>query len=94
MTAKEKFEEYTKEPKWRGKIFTKDEMTCFLDGLKAGGVHWHDLKENPDDLPKNGQEVWVQFDDGEGTTVYFFGFFTPKIVAWCEKPEWKSRRRE
>ena len=31
-----KFEEYKKLPKWNGKIFTKDEATCFNDGFEAG----------------------------------------------------------
>jgi len=93
MTAKEKFEEYTKDPKWRGKIFTKDEMICFLDGLKAGGVYWHDLTENPNDLPRHGQKVWIQYSDGDGTDLYFFGSFTPYVVAWCEVPKWEGRRK-
>ena len=93
MTAKEKFEEYTKDPKWRGKIFTKDEKTCFLEGFKAGGVHWHDLTENPDDLPEIGQEVWLQFSDGKGMDLCYLGCFSPEIVAWCEIPIWEGRRR-
>ena len=30
------FEEYKKLPKWKGKIFMKDEETCFKDGLEFG----------------------------------------------------------
>ena len=28
--------EYKKQPKWKGKIFMKDEEICFLDGLEIG----------------------------------------------------------
>ena len=30
------FEKYKKLPKWKGKIFMKDEETCFKDGAKVG----------------------------------------------------------
>ena len=59
MTDKEMAEEslisYRKEPKWAGKVFMRDENTCykdgFLAGLKAGRPKWHKLdwkKDFPD----------------------------------------------
>lgn len=30
------FEEYKKLPKWKGKIFMKDEETCYKDGAEFG----------------------------------------------------------
>lgn len=32
------FEEYKNLPKWKGKIFMKDEITCFNDGFEAGAI--------------------------------------------------------
>lgn len=29
-------EEYKNQPKWKGKIFMKDEETCFKDGMEFG----------------------------------------------------------
>lgn len=29
-------EEYKNQPKWKGKIFMKDEETCFKDGVEFG----------------------------------------------------------
>ena len=54
--ADESLISYRKEPKWAGKIFMQDENTCykdgFLAGLKAGRPQWHDLRKDPNDLPK------------------------------------------
>ena len=38
------FEKYKKLPKWKGKIFMKDEETCFKDGAEFGynkANEWH-----------------------------------------------------
>ena len=47
--AEESLINYRKEPKWAGKMFMKDENTCykdgFLAGLKAGRPQWHKLSE-------------------------------------------------
>lgn len=33
-TVETKLKEYMKDPKWKGKIFMKDELTCYEDGFK------------------------------------------------------------
>lgn len=43
------FEEYKMLPKWKGKIFMKDEETCFNDGFEAGAK---ELQEENDKLKK------------------------------------------
>ena len=43
--------EYKNRPKWKGKIFMKDEETCFKDGLELGynkANEWH--KQEVDDI--------------------------------------------
>lgn len=88
------FEEYKKLPKWKGKIFMKDEETCFNDGFEAGakenGLQWHDLRKNPEDLPKIGQKVWIDCSNGDNGDWLFFKDFPVKTIAWCEIPQFKG----
>ena len=52
--AEESLINYRKEPKWTGKLFMRDEDTCykdgFLAGLKAGSPQWHKVADG--DLPE------------------------------------------
>ncbi len=67
---------------------------AFLAGLKAK-TQWHDLRDNPKDLPEDGDNVlcWLK-DDGCETGYYEaedFTFFAPGIdfsdvIAWCDLP--------
>ena len=65
----------------------------FLAGLKAGRPQWHDLRENPNDLPKEGMEVLN--DDGvevvriNGHWRYVYGDEwedDAHLDYWCEIP--------
>ena len=70
----------------------------FLEGLKAGRPQWHDLRENPNDLPKNRRNVWITYINGynqKETTEASFrykywvisGHKTEcEVIAWCELP--------
>ena len=52
-------EEYKNQPKWKGKIFMKDEETCFKDGLELGynkANEWH--KQDIDDIYDFIAEDW------------------------------------
>lgn len=74
----------------------------FLAGLKAGRPQWHDLRENPNDLPPRmglgSEEVYVQYDT-KGVTDFACYRFDKNIwerseddeqavgvIAWCEIP--------
>jgi hypothetical protein len=61
----------------------------FLAGLVAGRAEWHDLRKNPDDLPKGEGLFAVYWSLGkiDGYTV-INGFKNPHkdIVAWYEIP--------
>ena len=51
--------EYKNHPKWKGKIFMKDEETCFKDGLELGynkANEWH--KQDIDDIYDFITEDW------------------------------------
>ena len=73
-------------------------VTAFLAGLKAGRPQWHDLRKDPNDLPKNRRNVWITYINGynqrENTEASFrykywviSGHRTGcEVVAWCEEP--------
>ena len=76
---------------------SEDEVKqAFLAGLKAGRPQWHDLRENPNDLPKDKHNVWCKCLDecGEGWydketdtwTLIYKDYHVRCIEAWCELP--------
>lgn len=83
---------------WRNDY--KARKQSFRDGAKWGTEHaieWHDLRKNPDDLPKEKGTYWVYcyslgyeklcymavpYDVGWGTL--------DKVIAWCELPKFKE----
>lgn len=70
----------------------------FLDGLKAGRPQWHNLRENPNDLPEpymsvinqNGRnvlydyihKVW-RYDDANE-------YICDTPIVWCEVPTYSE----
>lgn len=66
-----------------------------LAGLKAGRPKWHDLRKDPNDLPKVNQKVLLQIKD-EGRPIidfytrYGVWNFTNEYeaIAWCEIPKY------
>ena len=74
---------------------------AFIAGLEAGRPKRHDLRKNPDDLPKDNDEklcfygkgkVVARYDSKYGCwETYFNGFETvipsSVIIAWCEIPK-------
>lgn len=68
---------------------------AFLAGLKAGRPKWHDLRKDPNDLPKVNQKVLLQIKD-EGRPIidfytrYGVWNFTNEYeaIAWCEIPKY------
>ena len=49
--------------------FPKHFETTFLAGLKAGRPQWHDLRKDPNDLPKEDVYVYLWFKGQEYPTV-------------------------
>ena len=72
----------------------------FLAGLKAGRPQWHDLRKDPNDLPKHSVRVLVLLEDKlyEISSIsadnrwvctdYYTG--EDKVIAWCEIPQFKE----
>lgn len=69
-----------------------DLKRAFLAGLKAGRPQWHDLRENPNDLPEDTYDVL----DQAGYKVHYNFFqnvwvnekdeIDEHVIAWCEIP--------
>lgn len=71
----------------------KDEFDAYIIGAKENGLKWHDLRENPDDLPNDCYNVL----DQSGSMVYYdFDKYTwrdastshkaTNVFAWSEIP--------
>ena len=75
---------------------------AYIAGAKENGVVWHDLRKNPDDLPKdirevldqNGDKCWY---DTPHTNRWkrFLNYqgkdvaFANDVIAWCEIPKFE-----
>lgn len=76
---------------------------CYLAGLKAGRVQWHDLQKNPNDYPKDDDEKLCLYKKGKviaryngeyncwGICFNNLGAIVPlsAIIAWCELPKFE-----
>ena len=100
MTDEEMAEEYLKKHNYTGGYigyfasgYCKQ---AFLAGLKVGRPQWHDLRKDPNDLPKHSVRVLVLLEDKlyEISSIsadnrwvctdYYTG--EDKVIAWCEIP--------
>ena len=108
MTDEEKAEEFAKGKAYEHYHFLFEEndgspvdfaKLCYLDGLTEGKPKWHDLRKNPDDLPKDNREClcfasncyFVGYYDEEYDQEWHFDeFCTDKIDAWCELPKFEE----
>ena len=99
MKDEEMAEEYAKplDVKYGGSFVrtTEEVKQAFLAGLKAR-LQWHDLRENPNDLPpkmvsNHNFSIEVLSDRGEIVCYNFhycewFYWRRGKPIAWCEIP--------
>ena len=96
MTDEELTKEYLKDDsKWliedaEGNLIniTKKVEEAFLAGLQADRPKWHDLQQDPNDLPDNLRYVWTNVGAGyfDGDSWWEDGRLRG-VVAWCE-PKW------
>ena len=65
---------------------------AYLDGLKEGKPKWHDLRKDPNDLPKHSGEYWCRWGDGTYSSGYYFDHngFGSYVLAWCEFPKFEE----
>ena len=105
MTEKEKAEEYANNE--INKIFVDESEEVYvrastlkqiiknshLKGLAEGRKEkWHDLRKNPNDLPKENGEYWCKWEDGSYSTGHYFqdNGFGDYVIAWCEIPKFEE----
>ena len=71
-------------------------IRIFLGGLKAGRPQWHDLRKDPNDLPKEDCEI-ITLHENENKNIQKWknGNWTNAIVisviAWCEIPTFTDK---
>ena len=77
MTDEEKAEEFANgyatpdlEASFRAHIFEASKEG-FLAGLKAGRPQWHDLRKDPNDLPKDDENFICMLENGYKIECYY-----------------------
>ena len=80
-----------------------DIQEAYLAGLKVGRPQWHDLRKDPNDLPKDNDEKLCFYEKGKVVARYdseyscwetcFNNLETiiplSVIIAWCELPKFE-----
>ena len=74
----------------------EEEYQLYLAGLLEGQPKWHDLRKDPNDLPKKNKSYWV-YMDCQGNKVYrsivwqgCWCGWNGVALAWCEEPQFKE----
>ena len=72
----------------------------YIDSAKENGIVWHDLREDPNDLPRERTSKFsidVMTDMGEGYILYESGCWhiwkyngTVPVSRWCEISQFKE----
>lgn len=97
MTLEQKAEEYAINMWGNDEAFIDERNNCkqdYIAGAKENGVIWHNLRKDPNDLPKGHRVVLNQvgmatnYDPKRG----FLGFEGAGIIAWCEIPLFKESK--
>ena len=77
---------------------------AYIAGAKETGVIWHDLRRNPNDLPKR----WGEYLTNIGVLVFdtsisvkwctllceacdYYEEVSNEVVAWCELPKFETK---
>ena len=69
----------------------------YIDSAKENGIQWHDLRKDPNDLPKDNNVKRCYVGNGEYQNLRYSKcrwYYSDKgglsfirdIIAWCEKP--------
>lgn len=74
---------------------------AYIAGATENGIQWHDLRKNPNDLPKEDKKYFVYTNLGNYyftrfRKTYWIGVTTNEfvsnnaVIAWCEIPQFKE----
>ena len=74
---------------------------AYIAGATENGIQWHDLRKDPNDLPKHNDYVLVAYEyddktysdryiDGDWESDYKDPYCSPRVIAWVEKPQFKE----
>lgn len=69
---------------------------AFETSATENGIQWHDLRKDPNDLPKDCYDVLdeagykVFYHHKEGVWKNASGSKIVKVIAWCEIPQFKE----
>lgn len=105
MTLEEKARE-SAESKGFGLGCTVSQTDCYvqgyINGAKENGTQWHDLRKDPNDLPKEYDTVLVCTEDIDLHKLVLIcnyhydkwwfadGETAEDVIAWCEIPQFKE----
>lgn len=97
--AEEKYQEHiNKEDCYVSKSEEEIYTDGFFDGLAEGKPKWHDLRKNPDDLPKGDEDCLCLVSEcyfvghyvKEDKEWHFDEFISSDVIAWCELPNFEE----
>ena len=78
---------------WLNKYYLTDLLVMFAT---ENGIQWHDLRKDPNDLPKKNKSYWV-YMDCQGNKIYCsivwqgcWCGWNGVALAWCEEPQFKE----
>lgn len=99
MTLEEKAEEYAINMWGDDEAFIDERNNCkqdYIAGARENGIFYHDLRENPNDLPEDTYDVL----DQAGYKIHYNFFqnvwvnekdeIDNHVIAWCEVPQFKG----
>ena len=71
-------------------------VSLWVDCATENGIQWHDLRKDPNDLPKKNKSYWV-YIDYQGNKIYqsivwqgYWLGWNCIPLAWCEEPIFKE----
>ena len=74
---------------------------AYIAGATENSIQWHDLREDPTDLPKDTSVKRVYVGDNKYHQLYYSNgkwvysdkgglHFIGNAIAWCEEPQFKE----
>ena len=95
MTEIEKAEEYANKQHTHVILQWEKIKQAYLAGLHEGQPKWHDLRKDPNDLPKDNKCEYLVFLDWLGKKYELLRLCEIKtlkdtVIAWCEIPQFKE----